>query len=114
MDPSASSELLQKTSPQHDPAAMYQLTTELSAQAQQLAAHHHQLQKLTSLTEDLVKTLQSLHLPAGAPPVPPAPPVMAAAPTPTHECESTTGFPGKIRWEYKSMPGVSTSVYSVR
>ncbi len=47
MDPSASSESLQKTSPQHDPAAMYQLTTELSAQAQQLAAHHHQLQKLT-------------------------------------------------------------------
>ncbi len=96
MDPSASSESLQKTSPPHDPAAMYQLTTELSAQAQQLAAHHHQLQRLTSLTEDLVKTLQSLHLPAGAPPVPLTPPVVAAAPTPPMSVNPRLAFPERF------------------
>ncbi len=79
MDSSASSDSLQKTSPQHDPAAIYQLTTELSAQAQQLTAHHQQLQKLTSLAEDLVGTLQSLQFPPAASPASPTPVAMAAA-----------------------------------
>ncbi len=96
IDPSASSESLQKTSPKHDPAAIYQLTTELSAQAQQLAAHHHQLQKLTSLTEDLVKTLQSLHLHAAAPSASPTPAVMAAAPTPPTSVNPRLAFPERF------------------
>jgi len=37
-----------------------QISTELSAQANQLAVHQHQLNRLTSLTEELVKTLQGL------------------------------------------------------
>jgi len=60
MDPHSVDPALQKTSPHSDPAAIVQLTTELSAQANQLAVHQHQLNRLTSLTEELVKTLQSL------------------------------------------------------
>lgn len=60
MDGSESASLQQKTSPPQDPAAITHLTTELSAQATQLSLHHHQLNRLTSLTEDLVQTLQDL------------------------------------------------------
>ncbi len=73
MDPLASDPLLQKTSPTQDPAAVSQLTTEVSAQASMLAAHHHQLQRLTSLTEELSKTLQAL-CNIAAPPSPTPPP----------------------------------------
>ncbi len=73
MDPHASDPLLQKTSPPQDPAAVSQLTTEVSAQASMLAAHHHQLQRLTSLTEELSKTLQAL-CNIAAPPSPTPPP----------------------------------------
>ncbi len=73
MDPLASDPLLQKTSPPQDPAAVSQLTTEVSAQASMLAAHHHQLQRLTSLTEELSKTLQAL-CNIAAPPSPTPPP----------------------------------------
>ncbi len=93
MDPSACSDSLQKTSPEHDPAAIYQLTTELSAQAQQLTAHHHQLQKLTSLTEELVRTLQSLQLPSAASPASPTPVVMAAARSPPASVNPRLAFP---------------------
>ncbi len=61
----------QKTSPQSDPAALTQLTFELSAQANQLAIHQHQLTRLTTLTEELVRTLQGLSL---SPPAPAQPP----------------------------------------
>ncbi len=57
----------QKTSPQSDPAALMQLTSELSAQANQLAIHQHQLTRLTTLTEELVRTLQGLSLSPPAP-----------------------------------------------
>ncbi len=61
----------QKTSPKSDPAAIMQLSSELSAQANQLAIHQHQLAHLTTLTEELVNTLQGLSLstiaPAAAP-----------------------------------------------
>ncbi len=72
MDPHASDPSLQKTSPPQDPAAVSQLTTEVSAQASMLAAHH-QLQRLTSLTEELSKTLQALCVIA-SPPTPTPPP----------------------------------------
>ncbi|KAI2653818.1 Transposon Tf2-6 polyprotein [Labeo rohita] len=62
MDPQASDQSLQKTSPDTDPAAVFQLTTEVSAQATMLASHQQQLQHLTTLTEELVKTLQALRL----------------------------------------------------
>ncbi len=37
-----------------------QLSTELSAQASQLPLHQHQLNRITTLTEELVKALQGL------------------------------------------------------
>ncbi len=75
MDPHASAHLLQKTSPNSDPAALKQLTTELTAQASQLAVHQHQLQRLTALTEQLVTALQGVHItqPQAAASPPPAP-----------------------------------------
>ncbi len=66
MDPQASVSS-QKTSPQSDPAALTQLTSELSAQANQLAIHQHQLTRLTALTEELVRSLQGLSLSPPAP-----------------------------------------------
>ncbi len=66
MDPQASVSS-QKTSPQRDPAAFTQLTSELSAQANQLAIHQHQLTRLTALTEELVRSLQGLSLSPPAP-----------------------------------------------
>lgn len=71
VDPSLSESLLQKTSPSPDPAAIHQLSTELTAQASVLAAHQQQLHRLTSLTEELVKTLQTLPLPSAGTSVPP-------------------------------------------
>ncbi|KAL0150720.1 hypothetical protein M9458_053943, partial [Cirrhinus mrigala] len=85
MDPSSVDPSLQKTSPNIDPAAVYRLTTEISAQANVLASHQQQLAHLTALTEEMVKTLRSLRLPtaetaqsptaAAAQPTSPAPPV---------------------------------------
>ncbi len=62
MDPHASDPSLQKTSPTADPAAVYQLTSEISAQAAMLSSHQFQLQRLTSVTEELLRTLQALQL----------------------------------------------------
>ncbi len=62
MDPNASDSSQQKTSPNSDPAALMQLSTELTAQASQLAMHQHQLNRLTTLTEELVKALQGLSM----------------------------------------------------
>ncbi|KAI2644696.1 Retrotransposon-like protein 1 [Labeo rohita] len=73
MDPHASESSLQKTSPAQDPAAIMQLSSELTAQANQLALHQHQLARLTMLTEELVKTLQNLT---------PPPPAVAASTMP--------------------------------
>ncbi|KAL0183816.1 hypothetical protein M9458_019512, partial [Cirrhinus mrigala] len=82
MDPSSVDPSLQKTSPNIDPAAVYRLTTEISAQANVLASHQQQLAHLTPLTEEMVKTLRSLRLPtaqsptaAAAQPTSPAPSV---------------------------------------
>ncbi len=81
MDPAPSDVSLQKTSPNSDPAALRQLTTELTAQASQLAVHQQQLQHLTALTEQLVTALQGVHVtqPQAAASPPPAP-VMQAPP----------------------------------
>ncbi|XP_016110845.1 protein LDOC1L [Sinocyclocheilus grahami] len=73
MDPNPSDVSQQKTSPIGDPAALLQLSTELSAQASQLAIHQHQLNRLTTLTEELVKALQGISIsPPGAMSNPPS------------------------------------------
>ncbi|KAL0192360.1 hypothetical protein M9458_010656 [Cirrhinus mrigala] len=82
MDPpptSPSMAALQKTSPPTDPATasstdappaesttVLHLTTELSAQASRLLAHEQQLDRLTDLTDQLVRALQGFQ--AAAPP----------------------------------------------
>ncbi|KAL0150331.1 hypothetical protein M9458_054333 [Cirrhinus mrigala] len=82
MDPpptSPSMAALQKTSPPTDPATasstdappaesttVLHLTTELSAQASRLLAHERQLDRLTDLTDQLVRALQGFQ--AAAPP----------------------------------------------
>jgi hypothetical protein len=72
MDTTDSSDSLQKTSPQSDPAAVSSLAAAYTAQAGQLEAHHRQLSRLTALTEELVKAVQTLQNPAPerAPPQP--------------------------------------------
>ncbi len=67
MDPQSADSLLQKTSPASDPAPIMQLSTELFAQANQLAIHQQQLNRLTSLTEELVTTLKNLSIAAQQP-----------------------------------------------
>ncbi len=85
MDPAPSDVSQQKTSPNSDPAALMQLTTQLTAQASQLALHQHQLHRLTTLTEELVIALQGLRIAqpqaaANQPPVPNNPPAMQTRP----------------------------------
>ncbi len=50
MDPHASDSVLQKTSPEIDPAVFFHFTTEVSAQATILVTHQQQLTCLTLLT----------------------------------------------------------------
>ncbi len=86
---------LQKTSPQHDPAAIGQLSSDVSSQAQQLAIHHQQLQRLTSLSEELVKTLQHLQMSASTPPAPQASVNMAVLPAQSTSVSPRLAFPEK-------------------
>ncbi len=72
-----------------------QLSSEVSAQASMLAAHHQQLQKLTSPTEELVKKLQNLHVASLPPnPTPPAPTTPIMIPTPHN---SRLSFPKRSK-----------------
>lgn len=75
MDPNVSDPASQNTLPQQDPATLYHLVTEVSSQASMLAAHQQQLLKLTSLTEELVRTMRTLTPPSAAS----APPAAASA-----------------------------------
>ncbi len=54
MDPHASDSVLQKTSPEIDPAVFIHFTTEVSAQATILVTHQQQLTRLTLLTEEMI------------------------------------------------------------
>ncbi|KAL0149129.1 hypothetical protein M9458_055561 [Cirrhinus mrigala] len=76
MDPNPADPSIQKTSPNIDPAVVYRLLTEVSAQTSILTAHQQQLACLTTLTEEMVKTLQSLRLPSSETTSPP----LASAP----------------------------------
>ncbi len=104
MDPHVSEPSLQKTSPLTDPAAVYQLTSEVSAQAAMLTSHQQQLQCLTSVTEELVKTLQALRLttPSAYPPVPEPQPIssnlnISTANPQLSFPEKFDGFPDKCK-----------------
>ncbi|KAI2653667.1 Transposon Tf2-9 polyprotein [Labeo rohita] len=100
MDPKDPESPLQKSSPNSDPAAMAQLSFELSAQATQLAAHHLQLTRLTTLTKELVKTLQSLQIPPAAPApmaaTAPAPPAISSAARASATISPRLAFPEKF------------------
>ncbi len=89
MDPHSVDSSLQKTSSELDPAAVYRLSTEISAQANVLVAHQQQLACLSSLMEELVTTLQALWLSPSesAPPQPPVDPA-PQPPPPSHSTAS--------------------------
>ncbi len=61
----------------------------------QLATHHHQLQKLITLTEELVKTLQTLQVSPPELSLPQANPTMAAASAPPPSVSPCLEFPEK-------------------
>ncbi len=94
MDPNAPDSSLQKTSPDFDPAAFYHFSTEVSAQASVLAAHQQKLNRLTSVTEELVKTLQALQLQVIRTSAPPPTPSQAHAPSTT--ASPRLAFPEKF------------------
>lgn len=77
-----------------------QLSTELSAQASQLALHQHQLNRLTTLTKELVKALQGLNLPSAevAPPITPA--RSSNPPTQVPTVNPRLAFPEKFDGEH--------------
>ena len=60
MDSNVSDSVLQKTSPPQDPAALDQVVTEVTRQASLLTVHHQQLDRLTTMTEELVRSMRSL------------------------------------------------------
>ncbi len=104
MDLNATDSSLQKTSPDIDPAVFYHFTTGLCSQASVLATQQQQLNRLVSLTEELVKAVQALRLPApevNVPPQNPPPPAPVAASTTTSPClafpEQFDGSPTKCK-----------------
>ncbi len=80
MDLTESDESQQKTSPDEGPATMSALSVAFSTQANQLAAHHHQLTRLTSLTKELIQAVRALQTSAPDPPPVPTQPPAAHAP----------------------------------
>ncbi|KAL0168456.1 hypothetical protein M9458_036678, partial [Cirrhinus mrigala] len=93
-----------KTSPYTDPATVHQLSAELSAQASVLATHQQQLNRLTTLTEELVKMLQAPRTPSAEPAIShSSSPIHAAAQTATTTSprlafpDKFDGTPGKCK-----------------
>jgi len=82
-----------------------QLSTELSAQASQLAAHQHQLAWLTSLTEDLVRSLQGLNLQPTTPPAAPHPKPSHPPENPPAIVNPRLAFPEKFDGESNRCKG---------
>lgn len=81
---SLSDDVLQKTSPKSNPAAYDHLCATMVAQASQIATNQHQLNRLTSTAEELVKAVQNLHSTAVTSPPPAAVTASHTAETPTH------------------------------
>ena len=66
MDLTDSEQSLQNTSPDPGPAAVSQLTTEVTAQAAALVQHKRQLEHLTTLTNELVHAIRGLKVSASS------------------------------------------------
>ncbi len=104
MDLPLPTDLLQNTSPYEDPATMSALSAAFTAQASQLATHHHQLTRLTSLTEELVTAMQNLQTSSAdtssasaSPSLAPAPVLQTAASPRLALPEKFDGNPGKCK-----------------
>ncbi len=96
MDLNDTAFLLQKTLPEIDPVAFYHFTTEVSAQASILATHQQQINRLTLLTEEMIKALRDRRQQTPATQTPPSssPP---QAPTPsTSTISPRLAFPDKF------------------
>ncbi|KAL0191114.1 hypothetical protein M9458_013812, partial [Cirrhinus mrigala] len=83
--PDVSTTTSQKTSPSTDPATVDQIASELSAQATVLTSHQQQLDRLTSLTEQLARALQGLQVTA--------PPAATPVSTPPPGAQTVTASP---------------------
>ena len=92
----SSSGSLQKTSPTRGPAAYEGLHTTMAAQASQIAANQFQLNRLTSITEELVKAVQSLHTAPAATPTPEASAIAHVAGRPSQVRELEIAY-----WSYR-------------
>ncbi len=105
MDLPLPTDLLQNTSPNKDPATMSALSAAFTAQASQLATHHHhQLTRLTSVTEELVTAMQNLQTSSAdtssasaSPSLAPAPVLQTAASPRLALPEKFDGNPGKCK-----------------
>uniref|UniRef100_A0A8C1YSB8 Gypsy retrotransposon integrase-like protein 1 n=1 Tax=Cyprinus carpio TaxID=7962 RepID=A0A8C1YSB8_CYPCA len=104
MDPMSSSGSLQKTSPTRDPAAYEGLHTTMAAQASQIAANQFQLNRLTSITEELVKAVQSLHTAPAATPTPEASAIAHVAGTPS-QVNPRLAFPERYNGDASKCKG---------
>ncbi len=96
MDPHASDSVLQKTSPQIDPAVFFHFTTEVSAQAMILVTHQQQLTRLTLLTEEMITAVRELRQQT---PVAQTPASSIPPPDPTPSTSTTSprlAFPDKF------------------
>ncbi|KAI2654876.1 Transposon Tf2-6 polyprotein [Labeo rohita] len=96
MDPTASEPSLQKTSPPQDPAAIYQLATEMSHQGLVLASHHQQLENLNRRTEEIVQSLQALTASISALSQPSVAAVAPPPPAPTTSNQARLSLPDKF------------------
>jgi len=92
MDPNVSASVSQKTSPEQDLAALHRLSTEVSSQASVLAAHQQQLVKLTSMTEELVRSMRS---PSARGPAPAG--ATTSSESPIQKVSTHLGNPGNPR-----------------
>ncbi len=104
MDLPLPTDLFQNTSPNEDPATMSALSAAFTAQASQLATHHHQLTRLTSVTEELVTAMQNLQTSSAdtssasaSPSLAPAPVLQIAASPRLALPEKFDGNPGKCK-----------------
>ncbi len=96
MDLNVTDPSLQKTSPDIDPAVFYHFTTEVSAQSTLLIIQQQQLNHLTSLTKELVRSMQALRLPAPEMNVPSHHPPPAASATTSTTATPCLAFPEKF------------------
>ncbi len=90
-----------------------QLSTKLSTQASQLAMHQHQLSRLTTLTEELVRAVQGLRLsqPEAAAQLPPAVPA-SPPPIPAPSVNPRLALPERFNGEPSRCKGLNAELQS--